>query len=128
RLVDVDEHSTMNVEITKPLGYLDILLHRTPKHADLPTELLRHIEHDLQTMNGRGEGGNDDATRRLSEDFFEGRNDGTLRRRSSGNCRVGGIGKQSQHAFLSVPPKGSQVDRFADDGCLVNFIVARVNN
>src|SRR5437588_2498321 len=47
RLVDVDEHSTMNVEITKPLGYLDILLHRTPKHADLPTELLRHIEHDL---------------------------------------------------------------------------------
>jgi hypothetical protein len=50
-----------NVEIAKPLGNLDVLLHRATEHADLAIELLRDIKDDLQTMNRRSKRRDDNS-------------------------------------------------------------------
>jgi hypothetical protein len=78
RLVDVDQHPVVYVEIAEPIGNLNILLHRSTKHADLAIELLGNVKDDLQAMNGRGECGHDDSPLRFRKDFFESRNDCAL--------------------------------------------------
>ena len=97
----------VNVQIAEPLGDLDVLLHRAPQHADSAIELQRDVKDDLQTMDRRSERRDNDAAFGFGKDFFESRNHRAFRGRAAGHGRVGGIGKQRQHAFLSVTPQGS---------------------
>src|ERR1044072_281524 len=118
----------MNVEISKPISNLNILLHRPPQHTNLPIKLLGDIENDLQPMNGRSERRDNDSSLGLSEDFFECRNYCALRRRTSGNRGVRRIRQKRQHAFLTVAPERSEIDWFADNRRLINFVVTRLHD
>jgi len=53
--------------VTKAISNLDIFLHRAPENADLTIELLGHIEHDLQSVNRRGKGGDDNPAARFAK-------------------------------------------------------------
>ena len=125
-LVEVDEHPVVEVEEAEALGDLDVLEHRAAEDADLAVELLRHVEHNLEAVDGRGEGGDDDAPFGLVENLLEGRDDGALRGRAARHGRVGRVGGEREHALLPVAAEGAQVDGLADDGRLVHLVVAGV--
>src|SRR5690349_8879061 len=128
RFVQRDEQAVGNVEIAEPVRHFDVLLHRATAHADVSIKLLRDVEHDLQTMNRRRKSRDDDAPLRLGKDLFKGRNYGALRRPAARDSRVRRIRKQRQHAILPVATKRPQIDRLTDDRCLVDFVIARVND
>ena len=116
----------MHVQIIESLRDLDVLDHRATEHADLSVELLRHVKDDLQAMDGRRKRGDDDAPFSFSENLFKGRDDGALRRRAPGHGRVGRIRQEREHALLPVAAQRAQINRLADDGRLVNLVIACV--
>src|SRR5712692_7201119 len=127
-LLNSHQQPIRNIEIAKPVGDLDVLLHRAPQHADSAIELLRDVKDDLQTMNRRSKRRDDDAAFGLGKDFFESRNYRAFGWRAAGHSRVGRVGKQRQHAFLSISAERTQIDWFANHRRLVNFVIAGVND
>ena len=78
----------MQVEVAESLCDLDVLHHRATEHADLAVELLRHVNDDLQTVDGRRERRDEDAPLGLGENLLEVGDDGALRGRAARHGRV----------------------------------------
>jgi hypothetical protein len=75
RFVQRNQQAIRNVEITKTVGNLNVLLHRASQHANPAVKLLCNVENDLQTMNRRRESGYNYSTLSFRKDFFKGRDD-----------------------------------------------------
>ena len=127
-VVDADQHAVMDIEITKPIGNLYILLHGSTEHANLPIELLRHVQHNLQPMDGGREGRHNDTTAGFRKNLFEGGNNRAFRRRTSRHRRIRRIRQQRQHAFLTVTAQGPEIDWLANHRRLINLVITCVNN
>src|SRR5205085_148788 len=107
---DVDQTPLLvNDRGAAPVNQADGAGDGATEHADLAVELLRHVNDDLQAVNRRGEGGDEDAPLGLGENLLEVGDDGALRGRSARHGRVRRVGREREHALLPVAPQGSQI-------------------
>ncbi len=69
-LVQRQQEPLGNLQVSQPLRHLHVRHHGRPGHGDLAPKLLGDVDHLLQPRDQRGEGGDDNAPLRLSEDPF----------------------------------------------------------
>ncbi len=91
----------INVQIAQTAGHATVLDHATANETHPPTMAAGSDDHLLHTGDVGSKGGNDHPSLRLAEHLLEGLADLPLRGGQAGSFRVGGVGKQQQHAAVA---------------------------
>ena len=104
-----------------------ILLHASPDECDLPIELRREIDEQLQSIDACGEGRDDDLAGRAAEHFFKTFDHVALGAGKAAAIRVRAVGEKREHAGRAELGEPMQIERLSVERRLIDLEIAGVN-
>ncbi len=127
-LAQFDQGVVGNGQIAELAGDGGVGHHAATVDEDFAVAGERCVDHLLDAVNIRREGGDDDAAGAMRQDFGEGFPHRSLREGMSLPLDVGGVGHQQQDALLAVGRQSAEVGRLAVNGGRIEFEVASVDD
>ena len=128
QLLEGDQESLRYLEVAHLRGDGDIGDHAASEQGDLPPAGLRQVQHLLYAVNMRGEGGDEDAARRLGEAALERFTDLGLRPGAPGAADIGRIRAEAEHPALAEGGEFRVVGLLGVHGTRVELEVAGMDD
>ena len=109
-LPGMNQHALGDLYVTQVFGDFGRILHRAADETDLSAVLPRHVDRQLDAVNGRREAGDEQASLGAGKHLFKLAMNRALARRVALALDVGGILQQCQHPFFAILCETVQVE------------------
>src|SRR5450755_1443276 len=127
-ILDADKHAFGNIQVAKLNRHLHIVNHTATDQRDKAIIASGGIDHLLHTRDQRGKSRQHNATGRVGEDLIKRIVDHALRWSIAGRFDAGAITHHHKHALVAEATEHPEIGRLAIDRCIVELIVARVDD
>src|ERR1700674_468115 len=124
----MDQHAFGNLDIPEVFGDLGRILHGAAEETDFAAVLPRHVDGQLDTVNGGRETGDEQTPLGADKYLFELAVDRALARSVALALDVGGILQERQHSLFAVLGETVQIEEAIVGGCRIDLEVAGVQH